>query len=120
MIQIILTSEQEQLLQEQLSSGRYSTPQEVITEALKLLILRDKPKQKIEIIKGEEAEKYLEEQVKKFRQELKESCEQPLDSQRLKLSQELSELFDKTQAIPKIQDITEEEIAAEIEAYYQR
>lgn len=117
MIQIILTSEQEQFLQEQLSSGRYSTPQEVITEALKLLSQRDKSKQKIEMIGGEEAQIYLERQVSKFRQELKESRERSSDPQRLKLSQELSELFDKTQSIPGVQDITEEEIAAEIEAY---
>lgn len=117
MIQIILTSEQEQLLQEQLNSGRYSSPQEVITEALKLLSLQDKSKQKIEIIKGNEAEKYFEEQVKKFRQEVSENRQKPSEPQRLKLSQELNELFDKTQVLPEIQDITEEEIAAEIEAY---
>ncbi|PSF33915.1 hypothetical protein C7H19_19540 [Aphanothece hegewaldii CCALA 016] len=116
-MQIILTFEQEQFLQEQLISGRYSTPQEVITEAFKLLSQRDKPKQKIDIIKGKEAEKNLKEQVKKFRQELKESRQKPLASEQLKLSQELNELFDKTQSISEIQDITEEEIAAEIEAY---
>lgn len=33
------------------------------------------------------------------------------------ISEELRDLFDKTQAIPGVQDITEDEIAAEIEAY---
>lgn len=39
------------------------------------------------------------------------------NNDRAALSQKLRELFDKTQAIPGVQDITEEEIAAEIEAY---
>ena len=38
------------------------------------------------------------------------------DSKRA-ISEELRDLFDRTQAIPGVQDITEEEIAAEIEAY---
>ena len=33
------------------------------------------------------------------------------------LSQKVKELFDKTQSLPGVQDITEEEIAAEIEVY---
>ena len=33
------------------------------------------------------------------------------------LSQKVKELFDKTQSLPSVQDITEEDIAAEIEAY---
>ncbi|MUL39091.1 hypothetical protein [Gloeocapsopsis dulcis] len=33
------------------------------------------------------------------------------------ISEKLRDLFDKTQAIPGVQDITEHEIAAEIEAY---
>ncbi len=33
------------------------------------------------------------------------------------ISEKLRDLFDKTQAIPGVQDITEDEIAAEIEAY---
>lgn len=39
------------------------------------------------------------------------------DDERKDLSQRLKQLFDETQAIPGIQDITEEEITAEIEAY---
>jgi hypothetical protein len=41
------------------------------------------------------------------------------DDQRKDLSQKFKKLFDETQAIPGIQDIIEEEIAAEIEAYRQ-
>ncbi len=33
------------------------------------------------------------------------------------ISEKLRNLFDKTQALPEVQDITEDEIAAEIEAY---
>lgn len=33
------------------------------------------------------------------------------------LSQKVKELFDKTQSLPGVQDITEKDIAAEIEAY---
>jgi hypothetical protein len=39
------------------------------------------------------------------------------DDKRKDLSQKFKKLLDETQAIPGIQDITEEEIAAEIEAY---
>lgn len=39
------------------------------------------------------------------------------DNERAILSQKVHALFDKTQALPGVQDITEEEIAAEIEAY---
>ena len=39
------------------------------------------------------------------------------DSDRSAISEKLRDLFDRTQAISGIQDITEDEIAAEIEAY---
>ena len=39
------------------------------------------------------------------------------DETRKDVSQRLQQLFDKTQAIAGLQDITEEEIAAEIDAY---
>ncbi len=39
------------------------------------------------------------------------------DAQKQDVSRRLKKLFDETQAIPGIKDITEEEIAAEIEAY---
>lgn len=39
------------------------------------------------------------------------------DDNRTAISQQLKDLFDRTQVIPGGQDITEEEIVAEIEAY---
>ena len=39
------------------------------------------------------------------------------DNERAALSQKLRDLFDKTQALPGVQELSEEEIAAEIEAY---
>ncbi|MBW4601278.1 MAG: hypothetical protein KME29_17310 [Calothrix sp. FI2-JRJ7] len=39
------------------------------------------------------------------------------ENPRAEISQKVRNLFDKTQEIPGIQDITEEEITAEIEAY---
>lgn len=39
------------------------------------------------------------------------------DNSRTEISQRFRNLFDKTQEIPGVQEITEEEIAAEIEAY---
>ncbi|MBH8563327.1 hypothetical protein I8748_14220 [Nostoc sp. CENA67] len=39
------------------------------------------------------------------------------DNPRAEISQKLRDLFDKTQSIQGIRDITESEIAAEIEAY---
>jgi antitoxin ParD1/3/4 len=49
---------------------------------------------------------------------LKDALLNLADKQNLQtVSQKVKELFDKTQSLPGIQDITEEEIAAEIEAY---
>ncbi len=39
------------------------------------------------------------------------------NNERAEISQKVRDLFDQTQAIPGVQEITEEEIAAEIEAY---
>ncbi|WP_293132514.1 hypothetical protein [Okeania sp. SIO3I5] len=69
-------------------------------------------------VKGtESAKKLLKEKIKKYREEGEKNQNKPIDPERAKLSKELQELFDKTQAIPGIQEITEEEIAAKIEAY---
>jgi antitoxin ParD1/3/4 len=49
---------------------------------------------------------------------LKDALLNLADKQNLQtVSQKVKELFDKTQSLPSVQDITEEEIAAEIEAY---
>ncbi|MBR8837424.1 MAG: hypothetical protein DSM106950_26295 [Stigonema ocellatum SAG 48.90 = DSM 106950] len=39
------------------------------------------------------------------------------NNERAEISKKVRDLFDKTQAIPGVQKITEEEITAEIEAY---
>ncbi|RUS93263.1 hypothetical protein DSM106972_096780 [Dulcicalothrix desertica PCC 7102] len=39
------------------------------------------------------------------------------ENSRAEISQKVRNLFDKTQQISRVQEITEEEIAAEIEAY---
>ncbi|MEH2014652.1 hypothetical protein [Nostoc sp.] len=39
------------------------------------------------------------------------------DNPRAEISKKLKDLFDKTQSLPGVQDITEAEIEAEIEAY---
>jgi Arc/MetJ-type ribon-helix-helix transcriptional regulator len=119
-MEIKLNGEQERFLQEKLQAGKYSSVNQVIAEAFNLLQEKERlaaKKQPLQIIGEEEAEKLLQEKVKQLRQELKENQNRPPDPARQKLAQELKELFNKTQAIPGIQDITEEEIEAEIEAY---
>ena len=39
------------------------------------------------------------------------------DNPKVEISNKLRDLFDKTQSLPEVQDITEAEIEAEIEAY---
>ena len=75
---ITLNPELENLIQSQLETGKYKTPEQVLSEALKLL----------------EATNHRE-----------------------AISQKVKDLFEKTQKIPGVQEITEEEIAQEIKAY---
>jgi antitoxin ParD1/3/4 len=75
---IILNPELENLIQSQLKTGKYKTPEQVLGEALKLL----------EASNNREA-----------------------------ISQKVKDLMKKTQQIPGVQEITEEEIAREISAY---
>jgi antitoxin ParD1/3/4 len=118
MIQITLTSEQEQFLEKQLKTGKYNNPQEVISKAFQLLEEQEDEIVLPSSIKGTESAKQLvKEKIRKYREEREKNKDKPIDPERAKLSQELRDLFDKTQAIPDLQDITEEEIDAEIEAY---
>jgi hypothetical protein len=39
------------------------------------------------------------------------------DNERSAMSEKIRDLFDRTQSLPEVQEITEEDIAAEIEAY---
>ncbi|MCA2812805.1 MAG: hypothetical protein IM477_09760 [Microcystis sp. M090S1] len=75
---ITLNPELEQLINSQLSTGKYNSVEDLLKDAL--LNLADK-------------------------------------QNRQALSKKVKELFDKTQSLPGVQDITEEEIAEEIEAY---
>jgi len=118
MIQITLTTEQEQFLEKQLKTGKYNSPQELISKAFQLLEEQEDEIVLPYYIKGTESAKaLLKEKIRKYRAEREKNKDKPIDPERVRLSQELGELFDKTQVIPGIQDITEEEIAAEIEAY---
>ncbi|MGD1699799.1 ribbon-helix-helix domain-containing protein [Dapis sp. BLCC M229] len=118
MKQITLTPEQEKLLEKLLNTGKYKTAQEAIARAFQLLEEEEDDIKLPSYVKGtESAKKLLKEKVKKYREEREKNKNKPIDPERARLSQELRELFDKTQAIPGSQEITEEEIAAEIEAY---
>ncbi|NEP77544.1 MAG: hypothetical protein F6K39_04775 [Okeania sp. SIO3B3] len=118
MRQITLTPEQEKFLERLLNTGKYNTFQEAIARGFQLLEEEDDDIKLPSYFKGtESAKKLLKEKIKKYREELENNKNKPIDPERARLSQELRELFDKTQAIPGIQEITEEEIAAEIEAY---
>lgn len=75
---ITLNPELEQLIQSQLKTGKYTTAEQVLGEALRLL---------------EES------------------------NRREAISQKVKDLFEKTQKIPGVQEITESEIATEISAY---
>ena len=75
---ITLNPELEQLINSQLSTGKYNSVEDLLKDAL--LNLADK-------------------------------------QNRQTLSQKVKELFDKTQSLSWVQEITEEDIAAEIEAY---
>lgn len=117
MMQITLNTEQEQFLKKQLDTGKYNNPEEVITQAFRLLEQEDDTDLPTHIKGSESAKILLKEKLKNYRKEREQNKDNYLETERGKLSQELRDLFDKTQAIPVIQDITEEEIAAEIEAY---
>lgn len=117
MMSITLTPEQEQFVRAKLKSGKYNNPQEVISEGFKLLEKEEENQLPSYIRGSESAKKLLLEKVKEFRKNRELTKNQPRNPEREKLSREVRELFDKTQSIPGIQDITEEEIAAEIDAY---
>jgi len=116
-MQITLNLEAEKLLQEQIDSGKYTTPNDAIVAALKLLAekqLPSQPKGNITISEQEATQKLLEEKLLMMREinnVITLEPEQQLNSKQLK------DLFDRTQSLPEIQNITEEDIAAEIAAY---
>jgi len=116
-MQITLNSEAEKLLQAQIDSGKYTTPNDAIVAALKLLAekqLPSQPKETVTISEQEATQKLLEEKLLMMR-EINKVITLELE-QELK-SKQLKDLFDRTQSLPEIQNITEEDIAAEIAAY---
>lgn len=63
------------------------------------------------------ARELLAARVERFRSEHDRARERPSDPSRRELTRQLRELGERTRALPGVGDITEEEIAAEIEAY---
>jgi antitoxin ParD1/3/4 len=116
-MQITLNSEAEKLLQEQINSGKYTNPNDAIVAALKLLAEKQppsQPKETVTISAKEATQKLLEEKLLMMREINKVITLEP--EQKLN-SEKLKDLFERTQSLPEIQDITEEDIAAEIAAY---
>lgn len=117
MIQIILNSEQEKLLQQQLETGKYTTPDQVITDALKTLSEKqhlNQPRQVVTIISGKTAQELLADKIKISR-ELKKNY-QP-DPRKQAFVEDFSNLCEETQALHADNPLTDEEIAEEIAAY---
>ncbi|MEG4802055.1 hypothetical protein QUB63_18775 [Microcoleus sp. ARI1-B5] len=117
MIQIILNSEQEKLLQQLLETGKYTTPDRVITDALKALSEKqylNQPRQVVKIVSGKPAQELLAEKIKTSL-ELKSSY-QP-DPHRQALAEYFNNLCEETQALHADRPLTDEEIAEEIAAY---
>lgn len=113
---ITLTTDQEKFIQQQLETGKYSNPTEVITEALALLASQQNPKKYV-IQRGELAQKKLQEKIAMAKKLMAESNNKPVDPQRAKLAEEFKELCAETQVLHANNTLTDEEIEAEIEAY---
>jgi len=117
MIQIILNSEQENLLQQHLETGKYTTPDQVITDALKALSEKqhlNQPRQVVTILSGKPAQDLLAEKIKISR-ELKNSYHP--EPHRQALAEDVSNLCEETQAVHADSPLTDEETAEEIAAY---
>jgi Arc/MetJ-type ribon-helix-helix transcriptional regulator len=117
MIQIILNSEQEKLLQQLLETGKYTTHDRVITDALKALSEKqhlNQPRQVVTILSGKHAQELLAEKIK-MSGKLKNS-DLP-DPHRQALAENFSKLCEETQALHADRPLTDEEIAEEIAAY---
>lgn len=114
-MQITLSPEQEKFIQEELHSGEYQNPNDIITAALQLLKNRNSSqRQKATIVTGEPALKMLEEKVRQAR---KLKSDRSQDNPRAKLAEKFRELCRETQELHADNPLTEEDIAAEIDAY---
>jgi antitoxin ParD1/3/4 len=114
---LTLTNEQEEMVKQYINQGKYPNAETMFWQGFLLLTQQETIEPPIRIITGEAAEKALAERVKEWREYQKNNPPKPLDPERQRLVDELRDLFDRTQSIPGIQDITEEEIQAEIDAY---
>jgi len=118
MKQITLTTEQEKLLEKLLNTGKYNTAQEAIAKAFKLLEEEDDEIELPSYFQGSEyTKKLLKEKIKKYRNEQEKNKNKPIDPERVRLSAEFKRLCEETQALHADNPLTDEEIAAEIEAY---
>jgi len=118
MRQITLTSEQEKLLEKLLNTGKYNTAQEAIAKAFQLLEEEDDDIKLPSDFQGtESAKRLLKEKVKKYREEREKNKNKPIDPQRARLAAEFKRLCEETQALHSDHPLTDEEIAAEIQAY---
>ena len=118
MRQITLTPEQEKLLEKLLNTGKYNTDQEAIARAFQLLEEEDDDIKLPSYVKGtESAKKLLKEKIKKYREEREKNQNKPIDPERARLAAEFKRLCEETQALHADNPLTDEEIAAEIEAY---
>ena len=117
-MQITLTPEQKQFLEKQLKTGKYNSPQEVISKAFQLLEDQEDDIVLPAYIQGtESAKQWLKDKIKKYREEREKNKNKPIDPERAKLSAEFERLCQETQALHADNPLTDEEIAAEIEAY---
>jgi antitoxin ParD1/3/4 len=112
---IALDAEGERFVREQLETGRYASAEEVVAEALKLL--RERERGEVASAAGRAARERLAARVERFRSERDRARERSGDPNRRELTRQLRELGERTRALPGVAEITEEEIAAEIEAY---
>ncbi|MEG3439455.1 hypothetical protein V0288_20175 [Pannus brasiliensis CCIBt3594] len=97
-------------------TGRYASADEVVAEAPELP--RERERGEVAIGSGESARDRLAARLERFRSERDRARERANDPIRRELTRQLRELGERTRALPGIGEITEEEIAAEIEAYW--
>jgi antitoxin ParD1/3/4 len=130
---ITLTPEQEKYIQSQLKEGKYNSVEQLISEALQLLEERNRTLEqkgfeelKLKIVSGTESiargqvtdgEVAFAQLQEKIRLISESEVILTDDNPRREISKRVQELFKQTQALPGVQDITEEDIIAEIEAY---
>jgi len=123
---ITLTPEQERYIQFQLEEGKYSSVEQLISEALQLLEERNRAREEkpLETLQQKRARGQLTGGDVAFAK-LQEKIHLMSESEVIlananpsrDISQKVQELFKQTQALPGVQDITEEDISTEIEAY---